>query len=52
MEITDTFYDSLKIMGIGMTGIFVFMLFFGMIIYLLRKAFPFKENPHNEDGSG
>jgi Oxaloacetate decarboxylase, gamma chain. len=49
MEITDTFYDSLKIMGIGMTGIFVFMLFFGIIIYLLRKSFPFKEKPKTDD---
>ena len=45
MEITKTFYDSLIIMGIGMAGIFVFMLLFGIIIIALRKFFPFKNEP-------
>ena len=44
MEITTTFYAALKIMGIGMTGIFVFMLLFGIIILALRKTFPIKDN--------
>ena len=52
MEITDTFYDSLKIMGIGMAGIFVFMLLFGIIIYLLRKTFPFETPPKIENSDG
>ena len=46
---TTTFYDTLKIMGIGMAGIFVFMLLFGIIIYLLRRVFPFKENPPTKE---
>ena len=43
MEITSTFYAALKIMGIGMGGIILFMLLFGIIIRLLHKAFPAKE---------
>jgi len=42
---TTTFWAALKIMGIGMTGIFVFMLLFGVIIFGLHKAFPHKEEP-------
>jgi len=49
MEITDTFYAALEIMGIGMVGIFVFMLFFGIVIHLLRKIFPFREEPQTEE---
>ena len=45
METTTIFYDALKIMGIGMAGIFVFMLLFGIIIFSLRKFFPFKDEP-------
>ena len=45
MEINDTFYSALKIMGIGMAGIFVFMLLFGIIILALRKFFPAKDEP-------
>ena len=45
MEINTTFYDALKIMGIGMAGIFVFMLLFGIIIFTLRKFFPVKKEP-------
>ena len=40
---TTSFLAALKIMGIGMTGIFVFMLLFGVIIFALHKVFPFKE---------
>ena len=43
MEVTTTFYAALKIMGIGMAGIFVFMLLFGIIIFSLRKFFPAKD---------
>jgi hypothetical protein len=50
MEMT-TFYAALKIMGIGMTGIFVFMLLFGIIIYVLHKAFPAKEKPLTDENS-
>lgn len=39
---TTTFFAALKIMGIGMTGIFIFMLLFGVIIFALHKIFPFK----------
>jgi len=42
MEMT-TFYAALKIMGMGMMGIFLFMLLFSAIIYILRKAFPPKK---------
>ena len=49
METTATFYAALKIMGIGMTGIFVFMLLFGIVIYGLHRAFPFKEEPKTDD---
>jgi hypothetical protein len=48
METTTTFYDSIKIMGMGMAGIFIFMLLFGIIIFALRKFFPFKNEPKNE----
>ena len=51
MEITTTFYDSLKIMGIGMAGIFVFMLLFGLIILALRKFFPFRNEPEVGDNT-
>lgn len=46
---TTTFFAALKIMGIGMTGIFVFMLLFGGIIFALHKIFPFKEEPEAEE---
>ena len=45
MEVNTTFYTALKIMGIGMAGIFVFMLLFGLIIFSLRKFFPVKDEP-------
>jgi hypothetical protein len=32
--------SSLKIMGLGMLGIFIFMLLFGIVIYALHKIFP------------
>ena len=51
MEITKTFYDSIKIMGIGMAGIFIFMLLFGIIIFALRKFFPFKDEPKTNEKS-
>ena len=44
MEMT-TFYAALKIMSIGMAGIFIFMLLFGVIIYVLHKTFPAKDKP-------
>lgn len=31
---------SLKIMALGMLGIFVFMLFFWLVIALLQRVFP------------
>lgn len=40
---TTTFLAALKVMGMGMAGIFIFMLLFAAILYILRKAFPFKE---------
>jgi hypothetical protein len=39
---TETFYISLKIMALGMGGIFIFMLLFWLIIVLLQKFFPGK----------
>lgn len=39
---TDTFIASLEIMGIGMAGIFIFMLLFWVIITALHKIFPGK----------
>jgi hypothetical protein len=42
MEIT-TFQAALKILGLGMTGILVFMLMFGLIIICLKKLFPVKD---------
>lgn len=37
---SDTFIASLEIMGIGMAGIFIFMLLFWLIITILHRAFP------------
>ncbi len=37
---SETFLNTLKIMGIGMAGIFVFMLLFWIIITSLHKKFP------------
>ena len=51
METTTTFYAALKIMGFGMAGIFVFMLLFGIIIFALRKFFPFKKEAKDEKGA-
>lgn len=48
MDMT-TFHAALKIMGLGMTGIFVFMLLFGIIVYGLRKLFPYKEEPKADE---
>ena len=39
---TDLFIASLKIMGLGMAGIFIFMLLFWGIIQILHKKFPGK----------
>ena len=49
METTTTFYAALKIMGLGMGGIILFMVLFGMIIHLLHKAFPVKEEPKADE---
>ncbi|MHC1778980.1 MAG: hypothetical protein AB9922_01935 [Bacteroidales bacterium] len=37
---SETFLNTLKIMGIGMAGIFIFMLLFWIIITGLHKKFP------------
>jgi hypothetical protein len=39
-----TFLTSLDILGLGMLGIFVFMLLFWVIIVALQKVFPADEN--------
>ena len=39
----ENFYTSLKIMGIGMLGIFIFMLIFYLVIVGLDKLFPDKK---------
>jgi hypothetical protein len=36
----DTFLKSLEILGLGMLGIFVFMLLFWVVIVALQKIFP------------
>ena len=38
------FYESLKVMGLGMIGIFVVISVFYATIILLGKAFPEKAN--------
>ena len=38
----DLLITSLKIMGLGMAGIFIFMLLFWGIIKILHKKFPGK----------
>lgn len=38
------FYESLKVMGLGMVGIFVVISIFYATIVLLGKAFPEKAN--------
>ena len=40
----ENFLKSLEIMGIGMIGIFAFMLIFYLVIVGLDKLFPYKEN--------
>ena len=40
---TETFIAALKIMGVGMAGIFVFMSLFWFIITALHKRFPGEE---------
>ena len=40
---SQAFIDSLKIMGIGMIGIFAFMLVFYLVIIGLDRLFPHKE---------
>jgi hypothetical protein len=45
---SDTFIITLKIMGIGMAGIFVFMLLFWIIITALHKRFPGKREEQGE----
>ena len=52
MDTTTTFQAALKIMGIGMAGIFVFMLLFGMIILALRKTFPAKDESETSENAG
>ena len=44
MEITDTFFAALKITGVGMIGIFIFMSIFWGIITALHKKFPGEEH--------
>lgn len=40
----DVFYESIKVMGFGMLGIFIVIcVFYGMVV-LLGKAFPEKGN--------
>lgn len=40
----NVFYESIRVMGFGMLGIFIVIsVFYGMIV-LLGKAFPEKEN--------
>lgn len=38
--LNENFYISLEIMGIGMLGIFLFMVIFWAVIVLLHKFFP------------
>ena len=42
-EILSNFWDSISIMVKGMGGIFVFMFVFFLIIQLIDKVFPKKE---------
>ena len=46
----DTFYYALKITGLGMSGIFLFMLLFWGIIVLLHKLFPAKPEAPEKEG--
>jgi len=39
-QIIDTFWNALMVTGKGMTGIFVFMGLFYLIIKLIDKLFP------------
>jgi hypothetical protein len=39
----DTFIKTLEIAGIGIAGIFVFMLLFYLTIQLLYRLFPYKK---------
>ena len=40
---TDIFFAALMITGVGMAGIFIFMLLFWVIITVLHKKFPGEE---------
>lgn len=40
----DVFYESIRVMGSGMLGIFIVISVFYSTIVLLGKAFPEKEN--------
>ena len=44
MTVSETLQMALKIGGFGMTGIFIFMLFFWGIITVLVRIFPEKED--------
>ncbi|MDR2040509.1 MAG: hypothetical protein LBQ60_21545 [Bacteroidales bacterium] len=50
--VTDTFFAALKIMGVGMAGIFIFMLLFWVIIKALHKIFPGKKEEQNSVQEG
>lgn len=49
----ETFYISLKLMGIGLAGIFIFMFLFWLITVSLQKLFPYKpqEEPNQDSNS-
>ncbi len=46
--IQENFFDALRIMGLGMAGIFVFMLLFWGIIVALHRVFPAKSDPQKD----
>lgn len=41
--IWDNFIASLKLMGMGMSGIFIFILIFYGLVLVLMKIFPYRE---------
>lgn len=44
MDNMDVFFDSLRVMGFGMLGIFIVISVFYATIVLLGKVFPEKES--------
>ena len=46
---TDTFFAALKITGVGMIGIFIFMALFWVIIIALHKKFPGEKRAKQEE---